>query len=163
MTPLAKLLEAALFASAHPVRCRRPRAMVADDETSADDVTAALEEIRAALRRRRAWRRADGSRRRMADSHSPRIHRSHRARAACRSPAAALGCRHSRHWRSSRTGSQSDERRSRRFAVSARADAQVTARARADRSRRTRRRNGKAAACMARPVVPRAVRAATSR
>ena len=46
MTALAKLLEAALFASAHPVPLDDLRAMVADDDTSAEDVTAALEEIR---------------------------------------------------------------------------------------------------------------------
>ena len=46
MTALAKLLEAALFASAHPVAIEDLRAMVADDEASAEDVTAALEEIR---------------------------------------------------------------------------------------------------------------------
>jgi segregation and condensation protein B len=46
VTALAKLLEAALFASAHPVPLDDLRNMVADDETSADDVTAALEEIR---------------------------------------------------------------------------------------------------------------------
>ncbi len=46
MTALAKLLEAALFASAHPVAIEDLRAMVADDEASAEDVTAALAEIR---------------------------------------------------------------------------------------------------------------------
>ncbi|MEO7685197.1 MAG: SMC-Scp complex subunit ScpB [Gemmatimonadaceae bacterium] len=46
MTALAKLLEAALFASAHPVPLEDLRAMVADDEASAEDVTAALAEIR---------------------------------------------------------------------------------------------------------------------
>ena len=46
MTALAKLLEAALFASARPVPVDDLRVMVADDEVSDDDVTAALEEIR---------------------------------------------------------------------------------------------------------------------
>jgi segregation and condensation protein B len=46
VTPLAKLLEAALFASAHPVPMSDLQTMVADDEVSADDVVAALEEIR---------------------------------------------------------------------------------------------------------------------
>jgi len=46
VTALAKLLEAALFASAHPVPIDHLRNMVADDEASTDDVTAALEEIR---------------------------------------------------------------------------------------------------------------------
>jgi len=45
VTPLAKLLEAALFASAHPVPLSDLRNMVADDEVSGDDVVAALEEI----------------------------------------------------------------------------------------------------------------------
>ena len=46
MTSLAKLLEAALFASAHPVALSDLQKMVSDDETSPDDVVAALEEIR---------------------------------------------------------------------------------------------------------------------
>ena len=46
MTPLAKLLEAALFASAHPVPIDDLQRMVADYETSSADVIAALEEIR---------------------------------------------------------------------------------------------------------------------
>jgi segregation and condensation protein B len=46
VTALAKLLEAALFASAHPVPLDDLLNMVADDEVSTDDVTAALEEIR---------------------------------------------------------------------------------------------------------------------
>jgi segregation and condensation protein B len=46
VTPLAKLLEAALFASAHPVATGDLCTMVADDEASAEDVVAALEEIR---------------------------------------------------------------------------------------------------------------------
>ena len=46
MTPLAKLLEAALFASAHPVPFSDLENMVSDDEVSSDDVVAALEEIR---------------------------------------------------------------------------------------------------------------------
>jgi segregation and condensation protein B len=46
VTPLAKLLEAALFASAHPVPLPDLRNMVADDEVSGDEVVAALEEIR---------------------------------------------------------------------------------------------------------------------
>jgi segregation and condensation protein B len=46
VTPLAKLLEAALFASAHPVPMSDLQTMVADDEVSRDDVVAALEEIR---------------------------------------------------------------------------------------------------------------------
>ena len=46
MTALAKLLEAALFASARPVPLDDLRNMVVDDEVSADEVTAALEEIR---------------------------------------------------------------------------------------------------------------------
>jgi segregation and condensation protein B len=46
VTPLAKLLEAALFASAHPVPFADLENMVADDEVSSDDVVAALEEIK---------------------------------------------------------------------------------------------------------------------
>ncbi len=46
MTPLAKLLEAALFASAHPVPLSDLQSMVADDETSAADVVMALDEIK---------------------------------------------------------------------------------------------------------------------
>jgi len=46
VTPLAKLLEAALFASAHPVPLSDLEAMVTDDETSSDDVVAALNEIK---------------------------------------------------------------------------------------------------------------------
>lgn len=46
MIPIAKLLEAALFSSAHPVPIADLKAMVADGETTADDVTAALEELR---------------------------------------------------------------------------------------------------------------------
>lgn len=46
MTPLAKLLEAALFASAHPVPISDLKAMVTDDEASSDDIVAALDEIR---------------------------------------------------------------------------------------------------------------------
>jgi segregation and condensation protein B len=43
---LAKLLEAALFSSAHPVAMSDLKAMVTDAETTADDVTAALHELR---------------------------------------------------------------------------------------------------------------------
>ena len=46
MTPLAKLLEAALFSSARPVALADLKAMVTDSETTADDVTAALNELR---------------------------------------------------------------------------------------------------------------------
>ncbi len=46
MTPLAKLLEAALFASDHPVATSDLCNMVAHDEASAEDVTAALNEIK---------------------------------------------------------------------------------------------------------------------
>jgi segregation and condensation protein B len=46
VTPLAKLLEAALFASAHPVPMSDLRNMVADDEASSEDLTAALDEIK---------------------------------------------------------------------------------------------------------------------
>lgn len=46
MIPIAKLLEAALFSSAHPVPITDLKAMVADGETGADDVTAALDELR---------------------------------------------------------------------------------------------------------------------
>jgi segregation and condensation protein B len=46
VTPLAKLLEAALFASGHPVATSDLRNMVADDEASAEDVAAALDEIK---------------------------------------------------------------------------------------------------------------------
>jgi segregation and condensation protein B len=44
--PLAKLLEAALFSSAHPVAVSDLKALVSDEETTADDVTAALKELR---------------------------------------------------------------------------------------------------------------------
>jgi segregation and condensation protein B len=44
--PLAKLLEAALFSSAHPVALSDLKAMVTDADTTADDVTAALHELR---------------------------------------------------------------------------------------------------------------------
>jgi segregation and condensation protein B len=46
VTPLAKLLEAALFASGHPVATSDLRSMVADDEASAEDVAAALDEVK---------------------------------------------------------------------------------------------------------------------
>jgi segregation and condensation protein B len=46
VTPLAKLLEAALFASAHPIPLSDLEAMVTDDDLSSDDVTKALEEIK---------------------------------------------------------------------------------------------------------------------
>ena len=46
MTPLAKLLEAALFASGHPVATSDLGNMVADDEASAEDISAALDEIK---------------------------------------------------------------------------------------------------------------------
>jgi segregation and condensation protein B len=46
MTPLAKLLEAALFASAHPVTTEEIRGMIARDEASNDDLSAALDELR---------------------------------------------------------------------------------------------------------------------
>ena len=46
MTPLAKLLEAALFASGHPVATSDLANMVADDEASAEDIAAALDEIK---------------------------------------------------------------------------------------------------------------------
>ena len=46
MTPLAKLLEAALFSSAHPVALSDLKAMVNDGETTPDDVTAALHDLR---------------------------------------------------------------------------------------------------------------------
>jgi segregation and condensation protein B len=46
VTPLAKLLEAALFASGHPVATSDLRNMVAGDEVSAEDVAAALDEIK---------------------------------------------------------------------------------------------------------------------
>ncbi len=46
MIPLAKLLEAALFSSAHPVAVADLKAMVADGETTGDDVTSALVELR---------------------------------------------------------------------------------------------------------------------
>ncbi|HEY8166334.1 MAG TPA: SMC-Scp complex subunit ScpB [Gemmatimonadaceae bacterium] len=46
MNPLAKLLEAALFASAHPVTMEEIRGMIARDEASSDDLTAAMDELR---------------------------------------------------------------------------------------------------------------------
>ena len=46
MIPLAKLLEAALFSSAHPVALSDLKAMVNDGETTPEDVTAALHELR---------------------------------------------------------------------------------------------------------------------
>jgi len=46
VTPLAKLLEAALFASGHPIATSDLRAMVADDEASSEDISAALDEIK---------------------------------------------------------------------------------------------------------------------
>ena len=46
MTPLAKLLEAALFASAHPIPLSDLEGMVTDDELTSDDVVKALEEIK---------------------------------------------------------------------------------------------------------------------
>jgi segregation and condensation protein B len=46
MSPLAKLLEAALFASAHPVTMEDIRGMIDRDEPSADDLSAALDELR---------------------------------------------------------------------------------------------------------------------
>jgi segregation and condensation protein B len=44
--PLAKLLEAALFSSAHPVALADLKAMVNDAETTADDVVSALNDLR---------------------------------------------------------------------------------------------------------------------
>jgi segregation and condensation protein B len=44
--PLAKLLEAALFSSAHPVAVSDLKAMVTDEETSGDDVIAALKDLK---------------------------------------------------------------------------------------------------------------------
>lgn len=46
MTALAKLLEAALFSSAHPVALADLKAMVTDAEVTPEDVTAALHELR---------------------------------------------------------------------------------------------------------------------
>lgn len=46
MIPLAKLLEAALFSSAHPVALSDLKAMVNDPETTADDVLSALNDLR---------------------------------------------------------------------------------------------------------------------
>ena len=46
MIPLAKLLEAALFSSAHPVALADLKAMVNDPETTADDVVSALNDLR---------------------------------------------------------------------------------------------------------------------
>lgn len=46
MTPLAKLLEAALFASAHPIPMSDLSALVNEDEASADDIVRALDEIK---------------------------------------------------------------------------------------------------------------------
>ena len=46
MIQLAKLLEAALFSSAHPVAASDLKAMAADGETTEADVMAALEELR---------------------------------------------------------------------------------------------------------------------
>jgi len=44
--PLAKLLEAALFSSAHPVSLADLKAMVTDPDVTGDDVTAALKDLR---------------------------------------------------------------------------------------------------------------------
>ena len=46
MTPLAKLLEAALFSSAHPVLLSDLKSMVTDNEVTGDDVANALHELR---------------------------------------------------------------------------------------------------------------------
>ena len=46
MTPLARLLEAALFASAHPVPLADLKVMGADTDTSENDVAEALSELR---------------------------------------------------------------------------------------------------------------------
>lgn len=46
MTPLAKLLEAALFSSAHPVALSDLKSMVTDAETTPEDVVNALNELR---------------------------------------------------------------------------------------------------------------------
>ena len=46
MSPLAKLLEAALFASAHPVTMEEIRGMIAREEASSDDLAAAMDELR---------------------------------------------------------------------------------------------------------------------
>ena len=46
MTPLAKLLEAALFSSAHPVALSDLKAMITDAETTPEDVVNALNELR---------------------------------------------------------------------------------------------------------------------
>jgi segregation and condensation protein B len=46
VTPLAKLLEAALFSSAHPVALSDLKAMITDAETTPEDVVNALNELR---------------------------------------------------------------------------------------------------------------------
>ncbi|MEO5579608.1 MAG: SMC-Scp complex subunit ScpB [Gemmatimonadaceae bacterium] len=46
MTPLARLLEAALFSSAHPVALADLKVMGVDMETSETDITTALDELR---------------------------------------------------------------------------------------------------------------------
>ncbi|HKY98363.1 MAG TPA: SMC-Scp complex subunit ScpB [Gemmatimonadaceae bacterium] len=46
MTPLAKLLEAALFSSAHPVALSDLKTMITDAETTPEDVVNALNELR---------------------------------------------------------------------------------------------------------------------
>ena len=116
VTPLAKLLEAALFASARPIPTEELAAL--DPEASQGGARRGARRAARALRRRRPRRRARGARRRLADPHARRVHRGDRARAARRASAAALARPRSRRSRSSPTGSRSGAPRSRRFAAS---------------------------------------------
>ena len=80
VTPLAKLLEAALFASARPIPTEELAAL--DPEASQGRARSRARRAARALRRRRPRRRARGDRRRLADPHARRVHRGDRARAA---------------------------------------------------------------------------------
>ena len=88
VTPLAKLLEAALFASARPIPTEELAAL--DPEASHGGARGGARRAARALRRRRPRRRARGGRRRLADPHARRVHRGDRARAA--RGAARSGC-----------------------------------------------------------------------
>ena len=136
VTPLAKLLEAALFASARPDRdrgARRPR-----PGRVARRVAVRARRAARALRRRRPRRRARRDRRRVADPDARRVHRGDRARAARGASGAAVrrGARDARDHRVSPADQPRRDRGDSRR--DGRQRAQVAARARAHRRRRAR-------------------------
>ena len=147
---LAKLLEAALFASAtadprrtswlHSTPTRRPKTLRSRAGRNAR-----------ALRRRGARRRARGAGRRLADPHAAGIHRGDRARAASRrarsaSRRAALETLAIIAYRQPIGRAEVEDIRG----VDAGADSQVAARARADRCRRRAAKDSGVRCCTAR-------------